>query len=79
MTYYEKQGITKQEYDRILASLNQQHTQVHDVYGNRWVKCHSCGQAVTIFDTWKYGGVGEMNIGECFECNLKNLKGRFKK
>lgn len=78
MTYYEKQGITKEEFNRISKSLNQQKVQVHDLYGNRWVRCHKCGQAITINDTWKYGGVNEMNIGECRECYIKNLKGRLK-
>lgn len=78
MTYYEKQGITAAEYDRILKSLDQQNEQVRDLYGVRWVKCETCGRAVTAYDSWKYGGIDTMNIGECYECKLKNLKGNLK-
>ena len=78
MTYYEKQNITEQEYNRILLSLEQQEVQVRDIFGTRWVKCRDCGQAITIHDSWFYGGVGQMNIGECYQCKIKKLKGNIR-
>ena len=70
---YKKYNITEQEYDRIKKSLDQQKKQVRDIYGNRWVRCRKCGQAVHTDDCWIYGG-----IGECSKCTIKNIdKERF--
>ena len=75
---YKKYNITEQEYDRIKKSLGQQKTQVRDIFGYRWVKCHLCGESVHIDDCWTYGGIGKINVGECRECFMKfKLKEHF--
>jgi len=76
MNKYEKYSITEQEYNRIYKSLDQQNKPVFDLFGSRWVKCHICGKAKNVNDCWKFGGVGTMNIGECYECF--NEKGKIK-
>ena len=48
--------------------LDQQDNIVTDAYGNRWIKCESCGFVGTTSDFQSYGGVGHINLGTCKTC-----------
>lgn len=76
MNDFKKYCIADLEYDRITKSLEQQHTPVLDIFGSRWVKCRFCGKAKNVEECWTYGGIGQMNIGECNQCFI--TKGKIK-
>ena len=65
------------DYDKrkneVLPQMNQQHSQVKDSFGYRWIKCKLCGGVDTVDAFYTYGGVNEINLGNCNNCRSSTI------
>lgn len=52
-------------------NFTQQHTQVRDAEGNRWIKCEYCGLIAKENEFTSYGGTNHVNLGTCKSCSSK--------
>lgn len=52
-------------------NFTQQHTQVRDAEGNRWMKCEYCGMIARENEFTSYGGINHVNLGICKSCSSK--------
>lgn len=52
-------------------NFTQQHTQVRDAEGNRWIKCEYCGLIAKENEFTSYGGKNHVNLGTCKKCSSK--------
>lgn len=52
-------------------NFTQQHTQVRDAEGNRWIKCEYCGLIAKENEFTSYGGPNHVNLGVCKSCSSK--------
>lgn len=77
MSKTQKCYISKEEYERIVKSIDQQYEQVRDIYDRRWVKCKHCGDVLPVSECWQYGGQGTINVGECYTCEFIKRKEEF--
>ncbi len=58
----------KIESKSVLENLEQQDTPTFDDENSRWIRCKLCGKVAPIKYFWVYGGVGEVNLGKCYDC-----------
>ena len=57
-------------------NFTQQHTQVRDAEGNRWIKCEYCGLIAKENEFTSYGGTNHVNLGTCKSCSSKQSSER---
>jgi len=55
-------------YEEVKDKFVQQHTQIRDKYGVRWIQCECCGKIATDGEFGSYGGTNRMNLGKCRDC-----------
>ena len=55
----------------ILSLMNQQEKLAIDSAGIRWIRCEKCGKIATEDQFSKYGGLGHVTLGICYECDSK--------
>ena len=76
----ERQAEIKRREDDFRRNMEenflQQHTQVRDAEGNRWIKCEYCGSIAKESEFTSYGGLNHVNLGTCKKCSLKNASER---
>ena len=58
-------------YDEVKDSFTQQHSQIRDSRGVRWVKCEICGKILPDSQFSSYGGPNHINLGVCTDCDHK--------
>lgn len=54
----------------LIRELNQQISPVY-LGGERYVLCRVCHLPKLTTECWIYGGAGQMNVGECYDCQRK--------
>lgn len=52
----------------VLNALEQQGHPAIDDENCRWIRCKICGKVAPIKYFWTYGGIGEVNLGKCYDC-----------
>ena len=52
-------------------NFKQQHTQIRDAEGNRWIECEYCGLFAKENEFVSYGGKNRKNLGTCKRCSSK--------
>lgn len=57
-------------------NFTQQHTQIRDAEGNRWIKCEYCGLIAKENEFTSYGGTNHINLGICKSCSSKSFSRR---
>ena len=71
----ERQDEIKRREDDFIKNradnFTQQHTQVRDAEGNRWIKCEYCGLIAKENEFTSYGGTNHVNLGTCKSCSSK--------
>lgn len=58
----------KEGYEEVKDKFVQQHTQIRDKYGVRWLLCECCGKIAPDGEFGSYGGMNRMNLGKCRDC-----------
>lgn len=58
----------KEGYEEVKDKFVQQHTQIRDKYGVRWLLCECCGKIAPDGEFGSYGGTNRMNLGKCQDC-----------
>ena len=58
----------KEGYEEVKDKFVQQHTQIRDKYGVRWLLCECCGKIAPDGEFGSYGGTNRMNLGKCRDC-----------
>jgi hypothetical protein len=55
-------------YNEVKDKFTQQHTQIRDSFGIRWIKCEICGEIKSESEFGDYGGPDRVNLGKCYKC-----------
>lgn len=55
-------------YDEVKDKFIQQHTQIRDSFGVRWIKCEICGEIKPASEFGDYSGPNRVNLGKCYKC-----------
>ena len=58
-------------YNEVKDKFVQQHTQIKDSLGNRWVRCEICGRIKQANECYDVGGPDRVNLGKCLECDKR--------
>lgn len=58
-------------YNEVKDKFVQQHTQIKDSLGNRWVRCEICGRIKQANECYDVGGTDRVNLGKCLECDKR--------
>jgi superfamily I DNA/RNA helicase len=55
-------------YNEVKDKFTQQHTQIRDSFGTRWIKCEMCGEIKPASEFGDYSGPNRVNLGKCYKC-----------